>query len=165
MKNLLVMRHAKSDWANNSPDIERSLNNRGKKAAPFMGKELINRNKKPDIILSSPAKRAKSTAKRIIEALNYQKEPIIVKDFYFGHMEHIIGSINKIDNRHKIAMIIGHNPIWEDLIGSLSDTKNYIAMPTAAIASLVFETDDWQMIKEHSAKLEWIITPKGLQDE
>ena len=159
------MRHAKSDWANNSPDIDRPLNKRGKKAAPFMGEELINRNKIPDLILSSPAKRARCTAERVIEVINYKKELVVVKDFYFGHMANIIGTINSISNDNNIIMIVGHNPIWEDLIMSLINTKNYIVMPTAAIASLIFETDDWQNIKENSAKLEWIITPKGLKDE
>lgn len=159
------MRHAKSDWANNSPDIERPLNKRGKKAAPFMGKELISRNKKPDLIFSSPAKRAVCTAEKVIESMDYQKELTLVKDFYFGHMENIISTINAIDNDHSIVMIVGHNPIWEDLILSLSKKKGYIAMPTAAIASLIFETDDWQNIKENSAELEWIITPKGLLNE
>lgn len=155
------MRHAKSDWGNNLPDIERPLNKRGKKAAPFMGEELVKRNKTPDLILSSPAKRAVSTAKRVIEAINYQNELVIVKDFYFGYMEHIINSIKSIDNKNNIAMIVGHNPLWEDLVTELSNDGSFVVMPTAAAASLVFEIEDWRMIKEHSGKLEWIITPKG----
>ena len=162
MKNLLVMRHAKSDWGNNLPDIERPLNKRGKKAAPVMGKELLKRNKKPGLILSSPAKRAVSTAKRVIEAIDYKKEMLIVKDFYFGYMEHIINSIKTIDSENDIIMVIGHNPLWEDLIAELSSKSSFITMPTAAIASLVFETDDWSSITEHSGKLEWIITPQNL---
>jgi len=157
------MRHAKSDWGNNLPDIERPLNKRGKKAAPFMGEELVKRNKTPDLILSSPAKRAVNTAKRVIEAIDYQKELVIIKDFYFGYMEHIINSIKSIDNENNVAMIVGHNPLWEDLVTELSKKSDFIVMPTAAIASLVFNTDDWRMIKEHGGELEWIITPKGLK--
>ena len=162
MKNLLVMRHAKSDWGKNLPDIERPLNKRGEKAAPIMGKELMKRNKTPDLLLSSPAKRALETAKKIIEAIDYQKELIIVKDFYFGYMEHIINSIKTIDNENNIAMIVGHNPLWEDLVAELSSKSGFITMPTAAVASLMFETDDWSTITEQSGKLEWIITPKSL---
>ncbi len=163
MKNLIVMRHAKSDWGNNLPDIERPLNKRGKKSAPFMGEELIKRNKLPDLIISSPAKRAVSTAKRVIEAINYQKEMLIVKDFYFGYMEHILNSIREIGNENNIIMIVGHNPLWEDLVVELASDNDFIAMPTAAVASLVFEIDDWNLVKENSGKLEWIITPKGLK--
>lgn len=165
MKNLLIMRHAKSDWGKNLPDIERPLNKRGGKAAPVMGEELMKRNKTPDLILSSPAKRAVRTAKRVIKAIDYQKELVIVKDFYFGYMEHIINSIKTVDNENNTIMVVGHNPLWEDLVVELSNESSYIVMPTSAIASLVFETDDWGMIKEHSGKLEWIITPKGLKEK
>ena len=162
MKNLIIMRHAKSDWGNNLPDIERPLNKRGNKAAPLMGKELIKRDKFPDLIISSPANRAVSTAKKVIEAIDYKKELLIVKDFYFGFTQTIIKSIKSIDNQNNTVIIIGHNPIWEDLVSELSKDDRFIVMPTAAVASIVFDVDDWKKIKEGTGKLEWLITPKGL---
>jgi phosphohistidine phosphatase len=84
MKNLLIMRHAKSDWSDSSlADFDRPLNSRGKKAAPFMGNELLKRKKIPDLIISSPANRAKSTAKKVAEAVGYKNEIQFEKRFLF----------------------------------------------------------------------------------
>ena len=159
------MRHAKSDWANNLPDIERPLNSRGKKAAPFMAEQLRKLNKIPDIIMCSPAKRAVSTAKKVIKVINYEKELLIVEDFYFGHINRIIDLIKSISNENASVLIVGHNPIWEDLIMTLINKGTYIVMPTAAIASVIFDVDDWQKISEKTGDLEWLITPKGLSNE
>ncbi len=162
MKNLLIMRHAKSDWGNNLPDIERPLNNRGKKAAPLMADYLKKVKKKPDIILSSPANRALSTALIMKETLGLDKDIKIVKAFYFGYMDELIDVIKNIDNNYDTVLIVGHNPVWEDLVSDLSGNIDFI-MPTAAIASIIFETDDWQKILEVKSKLEWSVTPKGLK--
>ncbi len=162
MKNLLIMRHAKSDWGNNLPDIERPLNNRGKKAAPLMADYLKKVKKKPDIILSSPAKRALSTALIMKEILGLDKDIKIVKVFYFGFMNELIDSIKDIDNTYDTVLIVGHNPVWEDLVSDLTGAADYI-MPTAAIASIIFNTDDWQKITETDSTLEWSVTPKSLK--
>jgi phosphohistidine phosphatase SixA len=75
MKTLYIIRHAKSSWAvADQPDFERGLNERGKKDAPRMGKRLKEKNIHPDLIVSSSAKRAYSTAKKIAKVLNYPKE-------------------------------------------------------------------------------------------
>jgi len=164
MKNLLIMRHAKSDWGNNLPDIERPLNKRGKKATPLMAEYLKKTGKVPDLILSSPAKRAKCTAEIVKETLGIDKDIKIISAFYFGYMSEIINTIKNVDNQHNTVLILGHNPIWEDLVSELISYKNYIAMPTAAIASIIFDTDNWQKITEKEAKLEWLNTPKELKD-
>jgi phosphohistidine phosphatase len=158
------MRHAKSDWENNLPDIERPLNKRGKKATPLMAEYLKKTGKVPDLILSSPAKRAKCTAEIVKETLDIDKDIKIISAFYFGYMSEIINTIKNIDNQHNTVLILGHNPIWEDLVSELISYKNYIAMPTAAIASIIFDTDDWQKITEKEAKLEWLSTPKELKN-
>lgn len=162
MKNLLVMRHAKSDWDNELRDIERPLNKRGKKAAHIMGRELLKRDKTPELILSSPAERAQNTAKIIKETLGLKNGLITVKDFYFGFNEAILEAIKAVDNIHPIIMIVGHNPVWEDFVMDLSKANKYVSMPTAAIASLVFDVDDWVSIKPGAGDLEWLITPKTI---
>lgn len=157
------MRHAKSDWGNNLPDIERPLNNRGKKAAPLMADYLRKADKNIDIILSSPAKRALSTAQIIKEVLNLDKDIQIAKAFYFGYTNELIGTIKAIAHKYDTALIVGHNPVWEDLVSDLTGNP-YITMPTAAIASILFDMDDWQNLNETKAKLEWLITPKSLKN-
>ncbi len=160
MKNLLIMRHAKSDWGQNLPDIERPLNKRGKKAAPLMAEQLKKMNKIPELIISSPAQRAMSTAERVKENLNLKKDIKVVETFYFGYMADVIEEIKNTDDQYDRILIVGHNPVWEDLVSELSSDHEYIVMPTAAIASVIFDANSWRKIKK--GKLEWMITPKGV---
>ena len=163
MKNLLIMRHAKSDWGDSSlSDFDRPLNKRGKKAAPFMGNELSIRNKVPDLIISSPANRAKTTAEKFAESAGYKGTIQHEKDFYFGYIDEIIQVVKKSDKQYERIMIVGHNPTLESLIASLTKNSAYARMPTAAIASILFEIDDWSKLEEKSGTLEWLILPKEL---
>jgi phosphohistidine phosphatase len=163
MKNLLVMRHSKSDWENSSlSDFDRPLNDRGLKSAPLMGKELLKRNKVPDLIISSPANRAKTTAILAAEACGYNDTIIYDQEFYFGSMDEIIKTIIKNGNHHQTMMIVGHNPTSESLIYRLLRGQMHIQMPTAAIASILFDIDDWRELKAKTGDLEWLIIPKGL---
>ncbi len=163
MKNLLIMRHAKSDWSDGSlTDFDRPLNGRGKKAAPFMGTELLKRNKLPDLIISSPANRAKTTAEKVAKTSGYTKEIQLEKDFYFGYIDEIIKIIKSIDNQNNTTLILGHNPTFESLVSVLSKNSSYVRMPTASIASLLFEIDNWSELGKNTGKLEWLILPKEL---
>lgn len=77
MKTLILIRHAKSDWHSAAgTDFDRPLNTRGKNVAPLMGQRLVDRGCLPDLLLSSPAKRARQTAKRIAKQLAYPEERI-----------------------------------------------------------------------------------------
>ena len=79
MKTIILVRHAKSSWKDlRLDDFDRPLNKRGKKNAPFMGKILKARRTIPDLILSSPAKRAGKTARAIAKAIDYPKTKIII---------------------------------------------------------------------------------------
>ncbi len=163
MKNLLVMRHAKSDWGNSSlSDFDRPLNNRGIKAAPLMGKELLKRNKVPELIVSSPANRAKTTAEMASFACGYKNDIIHEKEFYFGSIDEIIKLFKAFDDQYERIMVVGHNPTSESLIYKLIKENQHIEMPTAAVASLVFDINSWQDLEIKSAKLEWLISPKQL---
>ena len=90
MKTLYLVRHAKSSWKHPElSDFERPLNKRGKNDAPFMGKLLFKKGINPELLISSPAKRASSTAKIIASELNYDKEKIsfpIANFILFGLM-------------------------------------------------------------------------------
>ena len=80
-RTLFLVRHAKSSWDGVAlPDKERPLADRGKRDAPMMGKRLAKRQVKPDLIMSSPARRALSTAEIIAKELNYRAESIVVDD-------------------------------------------------------------------------------------
>src|SRR5213594_3445645 len=81
MKMLFLVRHAKSSWDDTAlPDKDRPLSDRGKRDAPKMGKRLAKRRVKPDLILSSPATRALTTAEIIAKKLDYKRKNILVND-------------------------------------------------------------------------------------
>src|SRR5688572_32706614 len=120
MKTLYVVRHAKSCWADpGQEDFERPLNDRGKRDAPRMGKRLKEKDVNPDIMLSSPAKRALSTCKRIADVLNYEKEKIKTEpDLYHANDDTILSIVQRLKDKHNIAMIFGHNPGLTDFVNS-----------------------------------------------
>ncbi len=160
MKKILIMRHAKSDWNNIFPDFDRPLNKRGKKAAIFMGKEIKKRVLTPDIIISSPAKRAKQTSESIADKCNYNKKIIFEDNFYFGYMKDIVDTLIKLSDNYNSVMIFGHNPTMESLVEFLSD--KYVVMPTAAISVLNFDAKSWKTLKKSSCKLVLHLKPRDM---
>jgi len=163
MKNILIMRHAKSDWSDHSlSDFERPLNKRGKKAAPRMAEEIKRLNIIPDAIVSSPAKRAKMTAKIVAKDMNFASDILWDSDFYFGSASNYLKALYSFSDEIERVLLIGHNPTVEDLVHSLSDTRVYLDMPTAALVSLSIDIKTWKELSEHSCKFDWIIKPKEL---
>lgn len=157
------MRHAKSDWSDGKlSDFDRPLNSRGKKTAPKIGLELKNREIIPDIILSSPANRAKTTAELFAKSNNYNNEINFVSDFYFGNETSIVSSLNILKEDIETAMIVGHNPTMESLISELSENNEYYRMPTAAITILSANIDSWQELYKSVCKVELYLIPKEL---
>lgn len=163
MKNILIMRHAKSDWSTGAEDFDRPLNKRGKKAAPLMGIELIKRDIVPDIIISSPAKRARQTTKRLIKKCEYKNEVHFDKEFYFGSVSDVFTALKALENQYNRAMVVGHNPIWESLVTKLSIDNPMVIMPTAAIVSLKAPIESWNDLEYGICDFEWIVTPKMLK--
>ena len=105
-KTLYLIRHAKSSWKRSSlGDSERPLNKRGKHDAPMMGKILKERGEIPGLIISSPAKRAHSTAKFFAKALNYPENNIIISnELYFADINNYLDLIEgKETNTRKTA--------------------------------------------------------------
>ncbi len=157
------MRHAKSDWSNsNLSDFDRPLNNRGKKAASKMGLELKKRNIIPDLILSSPAKRAKTTADLFAQSNNYKQNITLINNFYLSTENTIINEMSCLDNKINTVMIVGHNPTMETLIQELTDYKVNKKMPTAAITILKAKLENWQEIFETNFDLGNYLIPKEL---
>lgn len=161
MKILYIVRHAKSSWKSYElEDIDRPLNNRGKRNAPEMGLRLANKGIRPDILISSPAKRAYSTAKKIAKMIQYPKNRIIIENkLYHGMEEDIIEVISNTPDEYNELMIFGHNPGFTDLANSLSGAQIY-NIPTCGIVAISFDTDNWQNIDTTPGKLIFFDYPK-----
>lgn len=157
------MRHAKSDWTfDEVSDFDRPLNSRGLKAAPFMGAKMKEIGIKPDLIISSSANRAKTTAELFAKENNYENDIIFTDDFYDASHLEIIDFIKNTKNQVNTLMIVGHNPTCEKVVAFLSENINFIEVTTANVIILKAEFDSWSDIKEKSMKLEKIFRPKEL---
>lgn len=159
MKKLLIMRHAKSDW--NQPfasDFERPLNGRGEQDAPRMGEWLAERDLFPDLILSSPAVRARSTAELVADAAGFDCDMALDRRIYHADAATLLEVINGLPDWAETVMLFGHNPGFEDLVSALSGSDE--RMPTAAIACINLAIDAWA--EAERGELQWLATPKTL---
>lgn len=151
MKTLFLVRHAKSSWDDPAlPDEDRVLNDRGRRDAPKMGKRLAKRDVVPDLILSSPARRALTTAKIIAKKLGYKLKNIEVDDrLYASTADDLLEVIRKLGDKRESVMLFGHNPELTELAHRLSNEITH--MPTCAVAEFTYNTKSWSKIGKAKA--------------
>jgi len=163
MKTLLLLRHAKSDWNDSSlKDFDRPLAARGERDAPRIGKALRKRGQLPDLIISSPAARAKATIEAVAKAAKLDLEIRFDEAVYGASSAELIKLVLGLPDKSSCAMLVGHNPGFEDLVGRLSGSHE--RMPTAALACIEFKVDRWDDVNDGEGKLVWLLTPKNLQE-
>ena len=146
MKTLFLIRHAKSSWDDTAlPDKDRPLGDRGRRDAPKMGKRLAKRDVKPDLILSSPARRALTTAEIVAKKIDYKLKDIVVDDrLYAGAVHDLLNVIHKVGDKLERVMLFGHNPELTELAHRLSSEITH--MPTCAVAEFTFNAMSWSNI-------------------
>lgn len=146
MRHLYLVRHAKSSWNDSRlPDKERPLNKRGLKNAPEMGLRLAEKNRSVDLLISSPANRALTTASFLASALTYPEASIQINDdLYFNGLSSQLNLIRNTDSSTWNLMLVGHNPDMTSLFNNLCGYQ-VGNMPTCAIASIQFE-GEWSDI-------------------
>lgn len=154
MKTITLLRHAKSSWDDPTlVDFDRPLNERGRKTAPDMAHRLRAAGIRPSLILSSPAKRAWSTAKIFATEISYPLEFLQRdKDLYHASATQLFNVIAGQDEGFNSILVVGHNPGLTDLANELLPglTSN---MPTAAFVSVLLDTDTWDLRGRRSADL------------
>ena len=154
MKTLFLIRHAKSSWDDPAlADKDRPLNDRGKRDAPKMGERLAKRGVKPDLILSSPAVRALTTAEIIAKKLDYKRKNIVVDDrLYAVAADDLLDVIRQLDDKLERVMLIGHNPELTELAHRFSGKITHL--PTCAVAEFTFDAKSWSNVgKDEPAKV------------
>lgn len=161
MKTLLLLRHAKSDWGDSSlRDFDRPLASRGERDAPRIGKALRKRGTLPDLIISSPASRARATIEAVRQAATLATEIEFDEAVYGASSSELLKLIGRLPDRSACAMFVGHNPGFEDLLGRL--TGSHERMPTAALALIECDVDHWNDVEDRNCRLVWLVTPKQL---
>lgn len=144
-RTLILVRHGKSSWEDLTlPDRERPLAERGRRDAPRMGRRLALDKVQPDLILSSPACRARTTAALIAAELDGEREIVIDERLYGGDARTLLGVVAGLDDGLRCVMLVGHNPEFSELAHRLSREIN--EMPTCAIARLTYGAASWSAI-------------------
>lgn len=168
MKRLYLIRHAKSSWEDlDQKDIDRPLNDRGKTDAPRMGKRLKGRNIFPDVMLSSPAKRALDTCKVIAKTIGFPAERIKTDQrLYHANEDQLLNVIKELtdsNNDKEVIMVFGHNPGLTDFANSLlSETIENI--PTCGVVGSEIMVKSWKDTTFGSGELKFFDFPKNRKD-
>lgn len=143
VKQLLILRHAKSHWGNPSlDDWERTLNERGERDAPRVGTLLREHSLVPDVIVTSDAVRARTTAQAAATAAGCAREIVLEPSLYLAPPDAILDIVCGLPDDAAIAMIVGHNPGLEDFVEQLSGEPQ--GLVTAALVLIEIQIDRWR---------------------
>lgn len=146
MKTLLLLRHAKSSLIDPTlSDNMRPLTYQGKQDVYIIGKFLKNKKLIPDSIICSTAKRAVETSKLIAEYVNYHNEIQLSNLLYQTTAKDYINVISKMSNRYNMILLVGHNPILENLVEII--TNELRIMKTCSLVHIVLAINSWVEIK------------------
>lgn len=160
MKTLIICRHGKADYPPNVDDFDRPLKEKGEKDAKRQGKRLAEEEFMPDLILSSPANRAISTAKIVAEELGYTKKIETNKKIYFESLGIFIDIVQALPMDVDTVMIFGHNPTLSEAVRMMLNMGNPFEMPTSGMVCLENSIDDWQFSRRNAARLRWVLVPR-----
>jgi len=172
MLTLYLLRHAKSSWDQPTvSDMERPLSARGREAAPRMGRHMREAEQAPDLVLCSPAARARQTLELALTSLGHKPEVRVIDGLYnFGDGSGLLQIIHKEGGDNRGLMLVGHNPSLEYLAitlagqGSSEDLKSMAKKyPTAALAVITFDAERWDDIRPGAGNLVSFTKPKTLR--
>ena len=164
MKTLYLVRHAKSSWKfPELADFDRPLNRRGKRDAPMMGKRLQQQGVRPDLIISSPAKRARKIAQAVAKAVGYSASAIAYDpEVYEASADSLLTLLQATDDRVAVLILVGHNPELTDLANRL--TAHFIDnVVTSGVVAIEFPTERWAEVGQDAGQFLWYDYPKSAQ--
>ncbi len=161
MKKIILMRHAKSDWANSElTDHQRPLNNRGKRDGPRMGTQILEKGIIPEVLLVSDAQRTKDTWELINEYFPSAKT-IFLPELYLASADTIAQIISEVDDLIDTILILAHNPGITEAFSLLANLK-IDNVPTSGVGCITYETDKFSEILNSRSRLDYFIYPKML---
>ncbi|MEA3336866.1 MAG: histidine phosphatase family protein [Chloroflexota bacterium] len=168
MKKLSLLRHGKSDWAASfDTDYDRPLKERGRRDVPMMGQFFADVDLVPDLLVSSPATRARQTAELFAEAAGYEGTIEWQESIYAASSGALMQVVRGLANEAGHVLLVGHNPGFEELAGCLVGADGYglalgVRMPTAAAAHIYLTVERWADCQVDCGQLQWLVSPKLL---
>lgn len=161
MKTLLLLRHAKSDWSTGEDDFDRPLNGRGNGDLPRLARLLLSYAPRPDLLLSSPALRARQTAQGVSGCLAAEGRLLFDEALYLAPPPRLLQALAAHGGSSQTVLLIAHNPGIEELAGLLCGGR--LQMPTGALVALAFANDSWDGLGAGSGHLLFYVVPRLLK--
>ncbi len=174
MKKLSLLRHAKSSWDDPvARDFDRPLNEKGKRAAAAIGKFMKREKMNFGLVLASPAVRVVETLEHVEEASEINIEPSWDRRIYLASSVTLMDVIKGVEDDPDHILMVGHNPGLEDLIFDLVPEDSPCELrdsveekyPTAALAEMTLEIDNWADIADNCAALDRYTRPRDLDPQ
>ena len=162
MKRLFLVRHAKSSWKHPElTDFERPLNKRGQRDAPEMGMRLADREIDLDLMVSSTATRAITTARTIAGKIGYPMSRIVEEEaIYAAHWSGLMGVIQDLPDESETALLVGHNPGFTELAAYLMGVR-LDNLPTCAVVCAAFDVKSWHDVAKGGGAMVFFDYPKN----
>ncbi len=162
MKLLMLLRHAKSSKEDPSlRDFDRPLNERGIGDSALIGKLIRKQKIVFDLVISSPAKRARQTSALVIKAAGLRLEPEFDERIYEASARALMQVVSEIKNSANSVILVGHNPGFEELLELLTNESR--DLPTASLSSIELDLDQWRSVRAGKGVLKSVVTPKQLK--
>ena len=161
MKTLLVMRHAKSSWADpGMKDHSRPLNKRGRRSAPIMAQRISVHKNLPQKVLSSDSQRTRETASLMMDEGLFAGHQIQYHErLYLASAADLIEACMEFGAESDCLMLLAHNPGMTYLVNHISDAR-LDNLPTAGVACIEFDIDSWKELETKTGKLLWLEFPR-----
>jgi phosphohistidine phosphatase len=159
---LLLLRHAKAAPDGGSGDHDRGLTERGRADAAVMGRFLTGAGRVPDLVLTSTALRARATAELAIDAGGWSSPLLESPALYESSVERTLGVVRSCGSPGATLLLVGHEPTWSTLTAVLIGGGR-LRMPTAGLAVLTFDLDEWAAVTPGSGLLRALVSPALLE--
>ena len=165
MKRLTLLRHAKSSWKEPSgSDVDRPLNRRGKRDAPDMGRRLAKARFLTDAVITSPARRARKTARLVASEIGFADGDIMTEErIYEADVGDLVGIVREFDETLSRVLLVGHNPGFTDLANRLSGER-IPNVPTCGVVVIEFPVRSWKDVGRGKGRMVHFDFPKNLPE-
>ena len=163
MKILLVLRHAKTQSDAPAGDHARELTKRGRRDAAAMGDYIRTLIGMPDAMITSDATRARQTAEIVATAVDFAAPLTVEPRIYAADVDTLLAEVRRIPDEVRSAIIIGHNPGFEELAGELAGNHDPgIRLPTSGLALFELDVERWDAARADTARLREVATPRTI---
>ena len=158
MKYLFLLRHAKSNsFQTDLSDIDRALTDGGRRAAQLVGSYIDSQRLWPDLVISSPAVRARETTELVLASASAHIDVEYDPQVYEATPQILLDIIARVDKKREVLLLVGHNPGLEDLLRLLTGRAEL--MSTASLAKISLDISDWSQSDVSKGTFDWILTP------